>query len=87
MTENEKIELKFILKSLLISTPRAITVDELFSDYAKQEGHVFPFRKFGFSCFIDFLLSIPDTVNVSTLNVVKLLNISISLLTKFMHIE
>jgi hypothetical protein len=58
-------ELKKLLRALLISSPRAITVDQLESDFLLQEGHGAPFRELGYPSFMKYLESIPDRVVVS----------------------
>jgi len=58
-------DLKILLRGLLISSPRAITVDQLERDFILQEGHDVPFRKLGYPSFLKYLESIPDTVVVS----------------------
>jgi hypothetical protein len=59
-------ELKTLLRGLLISSPHAMTVDQLWRDYRKQEGHDVPFRKLGYNTFEEYLNSVPDTVLVSS---------------------
>jgi len=58
-------DLKMLLRGLLVSSPHAITVDQLERDFLQQEGHEVPFRKLGYPCFMKYLESIPDTVFVS----------------------
>lgn len=58
-------ELKTILRGLLISSPQAMTVNELQKDYKLQEGQDVPFSKFGFKSFLEYIKSVPDTVAVS----------------------
>ena len=58
-------DLKKLLRGLLISSPRAITVDQLERDFLLQEGHGVPFRELGYPSFLKYLESIPDTVVVS----------------------
>ena len=58
-------ELKTVLRGLLISTKRAMTLNDLSRDFKNQEGYDIPFRKFGFNSLLDFLNSITDTVQVS----------------------
>ncbi|XP_011202110.3 tudor domain-containing protein 5 [Bactrocera dorsalis] len=57
-------EVKAIIKSLVISCPKAITIDELNRDYRNIEGQRIPYHKLGFQTLESFLRSIPDTVNV-----------------------
>ena len=58
-------DVKFILHSLLVSSPRVITVDELQRDYRLREGRNVPFLELGYPTFMKYLESIPDTVVVS----------------------
>ena len=58
-------DLKMILHDLLISSPHAITVDQLERDFILQEGRNVPFRELGYPSFMKYLESIPDTVVVS----------------------
>ncbi|XP_021933718.1 tudor domain-containing protein 5 [Zootermopsis nevadensis] len=57
-------ELKTILRGLLISSPQALTVNELQKDYKLQEGQDVPFSKFGFKSFLEYIKSVPDTVAI-----------------------
>nr|WFP31747.1 TDRD5 [Locusta migratoria] len=63
--EAEKAELKSILRGLLISSPKQMTVRDLANDFSKQEGREFPYQKFGFRTFVDYLKTIKDTVVLS----------------------
>jgi hypothetical protein len=58
-------ELKTILRGLLISSPQAMTADELQTDYKLQEGQDVPFRKLGYKSFLEYLKSVKDSVVVS----------------------
>lgn len=58
-------EVKAVIKSLVVSCPNAITIDELNLDYRSIEGQRIPYQKLGFQTLESFLRSIPDTVNVS----------------------
>ena len=58
-------DLKIILRGLLISSPHALTVDQLERDFVEQEGHNVPFRELGYPSFMKYLESIPDAVVVS----------------------
>uniref|UniRef100_A0A1I8NSS4 HTH OST-type domain-containing protein n=1 Tax=Stomoxys calcitrans TaxID=35570 RepID=A0A1I8NSS4_STOCA len=58
-------EVKAILKSLVISCPDKITIDQLNRDFREVEGHFIPFRKLGYNNLEQFLRSIPDTLLVS----------------------
>jgi hypothetical protein len=58
-------ELKILMRGLVISSPHAITVDQLERDFLQQEGRNVPFRELGYPSFMNYLESIPDTVVVS----------------------
>lgn len=58
-------ELESIIRSLLVSSPKVMKPHRLESDYYETEGRHFPFRKLGFSTFLDYLKSIPHVVQVS----------------------
>ena len=58
-------DLKIILRSLLISSPLAMTVDQLERDFVELEVHDVPFREIGYPSFMKYLESIPDTVVAS----------------------
>jgi hypothetical protein len=58
-------DLKIVLRGLLVSSPHAVTVDQLQRDFMKQEGHNVPFRELGYPSFMKYLESISDTVVVS----------------------
>jgi hypothetical protein len=58
-------DLKKLLRGLLISSPRAITVNQLERDFLQQEGHGVPFRELGYPSFLKYLESNPDTFVVS----------------------
>nr|XP_036213493.1 uncharacterized protein LOC106617835 [Bactrocera oleae] len=57
-------EVKAVIKSLVVSCPNAITIDELNRDYRNIEGQRIPYHKLGFQTLESFLCSIPDTINV-----------------------
>ncbi|XP_036330190.1 uncharacterized protein LOC118742313 isoform X1 [Rhagoletis pomonella] len=57
-------EVKAIIKSLVLSSPDAMSVDALNRDYRSTEGSPIPYKKLGFQTLEAFLRSIPDTVNV-----------------------
>ena len=46
---------------------KCMDVNELYHQYKKYAGEEWPFRQFGFKRSYDFLLSMPDTVEVSIL--------------------
>lgn len=56
---------KTIIRSLLISSPKSLTMHDLDSDYLKYEGHGIPFARLGYPNLKQFLSSIPDILNVS----------------------
>lgn len=65
MPAEEKLrEVKAILRSLLISSGREITIHQLNKNYQDEEGEYIPFRKFGYSTLEDFLNHISDTLRL-----------------------
>lgn len=55
-------DIKTILRSLLISSPRTLTVEDLRRDYRQTENRECPLL--GYRNFTEFLQSIPDVVTV-----------------------
>lgn len=58
-------EVKTILRSILISSPVVIDVNQLNKDFSEQEGIEIPYKKFGETSLIDFLKSIPDVLFIN----------------------
>uniref|UniRef100_A0A1B0AM32 HTH OST-type domain-containing protein n=1 Tax=Glossina palpalis gambiensis TaxID=67801 RepID=A0A1B0AM32_9MUSC len=58
-------EMKVIIKSLVLSCPESITVQQLNLDYKETEGEDIPFRRVGFDTLEDFLHSLPDTIKIT----------------------
>lgn len=54
-------EVKKLLRGLIISSSKGLTVKRLYLDYANEIGRNIPFKEFGFNSFEMFLKSIPDT--------------------------
>ncbi|KAM7346217.1 tejas isoform 2-T2 [Cochliomyia hominivorax] len=57
-------EVKAILKSLVLSCPDKITIDQLNKDYRDVEGEFIPYRRLGYRNLEQFLRSLPDTLMV-----------------------
>ncbi|XP_066993419.2 uncharacterized protein [Anabrus simplex] len=64
MVEEKVAEVKSILRGLLISSPRQMTIEGLRRDFRLQEGKDIPYRDFGFTTLPAFLKSIPDTLSI-----------------------
>lgn len=62
-------EVKKIVKGLLISCKKDLTLRKLLSDYEEIEMRRLPFYEFGYKTPLDFLASMSDTVHVSTIAV------------------
>ncbi|XP_063229776.1 uncharacterized protein LOC134534955 isoform X2 [Bacillus rossius redtenbacheri] len=60
--ESELNEIKSVIRGLLISTPKAMTIATLKKDYIEEVGEAIPFYKFGYRNLETFLQSINDTV-------------------------
>lgn len=56
---------KKLLRSLLESVPRSISVKQLDDDYLKFVGSRIPYREMGHSTLVEFLSTIPDVVSCS----------------------
>lgn len=67
-------ELKSILRSVLGSNPRTTRVFALNRDFKELYGKEFPFKSLGYKSFLEYLKSIPDTLQVS-FNINTYLNI------------
>lgn len=55
---------KTVLRSLIISSPNGITIQQLMKDYIEQEGSEIPYAALGFARLDLFLLSLNDTCYV-----------------------
>jgi hypothetical protein len=64
-TPEARAELKNIVSALLVSSPCAITVDQLERDFSLTMGYGIPFRELGYPTLMKYLESIPDTAVVS----------------------
>ncbi|XP_033607617.1 tudor domain-containing protein 5 isoform X4 [Cryptotermes secundus] len=62
----ERDQLKTILRGLLISSAQTMTAEQLHRDFKQQEGQNVPYRKFGYSSFLEYLKSIPDAVAIGS---------------------
>ncbi|PVD22452.1 hypothetical protein C0Q70_18266 [Pomacea canaliculata] len=60
----QKEECKKKIRSLLLSAPLGLTLDELRNDYEEFLGEVLPSRKFGYQTDMEFLQDIPDVIKV-----------------------
>ncbi|XP_075167228.1 tejas isoform X2 [Haematobia irritans] len=58
-------QVKVILKSLVLSYPEKITIDQLNRDYRDVEGQDIPYKKLGYRTLEQFLRQIPDTLLVA----------------------
>lgn len=58
-------EVKKILRSLLVATPRGLSVRDLDKVFREIEGRQIPFREFAFDTLTRFLYSMPETLRVS----------------------
>ncbi|KAK9869646.1 hypothetical protein WA026_003393 [Henosepilachna vigintioctopunctata] len=62
---DKSIEVKTILRSLLVSSPLKVTVFTLNKDFKELEGYDIPFRELGYNSLLHFLHSIPDVLLVN----------------------
>uniref|UniRef100_A0A1A9ZPC7 HTH OST-type domain-containing protein n=1 Tax=Glossina pallidipes TaxID=7398 RepID=A0A1A9ZPC7_GLOPL len=58
-------EMKVIIKSLVLSYPENITIQQLNRDYKETEGEDIPFHRVGFDTLEDFIHSLRDTIKVT----------------------
>lgn len=58
-------EVKITIRSLLTSSQKSLSIEELQRDYRAQEGKPIPFRHLGFNNVIELLQSMKDILNVS----------------------
>uniref|UniRef100_A0A1B0GC26 HTH OST-type domain-containing protein n=1 Tax=Glossina morsitans morsitans TaxID=37546 RepID=A0A1B0GC26_GLOMM len=78
-------EMKVIIKSLVLSYPESITIQQLNRDYKETEGEDIPFHRVGFDTLEDFLHSLPDTIKITGKGSNAVVNAIASANTK--HIE
>ncbi|CAG2064722.1 unnamed protein product, partial [Timema podura] len=65
MTENGELSnVKALLRGLLISSTKAMTIDTLKRDFKEEEGRDIPFQQLGYQSLNAFLESIPDTLKL-----------------------
>lgn len=57
-------ETKKILRSLTISAPSSLTIDQLKKEYYNMEGRTIPFGLLGYGSLENFLRSLQDTIKV-----------------------
>lgn len=50
------------IRSLLVSSPRELTVLDLIRDYRQLVGHDIPYRRMGYNTIEDFIYAVPDVV-------------------------
>ena len=59
----KKIEdVKKEIRSLLLSSPVGLSLQDLLSDYRSMIGSHLPFQQLGYSSALDFIKDIPDVV-------------------------
>lgn len=51
---------RVLIKSVLVSSPTPLTIDELDRQYKQQDGENIPYAKLGYSNLRAYLFSIPD---------------------------
>ncbi|CAG5123075.1 unnamed protein product, partial [Candidula unifasciata] len=75
MTElvKKKVELKKKIRSLLLSAPLGLTLEELIKDYHSFIGERLPTRELGYSSVEELLQDIPDAVQMTRNNDILIL--------------
>lgn len=58
-------EIKHTVRSIIISSPKKLSIEELLKDYNSIEGCRLPFRRLGFNSEIELLQNMKDTLSVS----------------------
>lgn len=62
-------EVKINIRSLLTSSKKQLSVQELLKDYRESEGQHIPYRKLGFNSIYELLQNFDDVVTVSRLQI------------------
>jgi len=62
---NEFEEVKINVRSLLTSSPKQLSIEQLLKDYRKQEGEILPFKRLGFNSIFELLQNLKDILIVS----------------------
>lgn len=57
---------KTVLRSLIVSSPEALTVHQLNKDYNRSEGRDIPFARLGYATLKSFLNSMPDVLTLDS---------------------
>lgn len=73
-------EVKKILRSLLVATPRGMSVRDLDREFNEIEGRRIPYREFSFDSLNRFLYSMPGILRVSIRIGKNNLNIQVTVL-------
>uniref|UniRef100_A0A1A9USZ6 HTH OST-type domain-containing protein n=1 Tax=Glossina austeni TaxID=7395 RepID=A0A1A9USZ6_GLOAU len=55
---------KIVIKALIISSPKEVTIDDLRNDFRLMEGKDIPFKQLGYDTVEDLLHALSDTVEV-----------------------
>lgn len=64
MTQEILTDVKNTVKAVLNSSAETLNLQQLSKDYKTFDGSDIPYRRLGYSSLLDFLRSIPDTVQV-----------------------
>lgn len=60
--ESNLNEVEVIVKSLITSSSKKLTINDLVRDYKEAEGKSLPFKIFGFNSVIELLQSMKDII-------------------------
>lgn len=64
MAQQDFMNVKCVVRSILTSSPVSMTISQLLDDYFKYEGSFLPFKELGYSSCFDLLLDIDDVLKV-----------------------
>lgn len=71
MEQKDFLYVKTLLRSVLISSSRNMTISQILKDYSHLEGETIPYKQLGFKTIYELLISMDDVLKVS--NLIKVL--------------
>lgn len=63
--EDQFEEVKINVRSLLTSSLKSLSIEQLQKDYCEQEGEFLPYKRLGFNSTIELLQNMQDILTVS----------------------
>lgn len=64
MAQPDFDSVKIVIRSILTSSQRSITISQLLNDYVDYEGTILPSRQLGYDSCYDLLLDLKDVLKV-----------------------